>query len=125
MEHIKKYWLLYSLLIVVAIVFIGIRKFGWFSKTIKVKDMGSNPDPSVCGGGKTSSGTSREFLCTKPLYQVVGDVKERCWTYESLGEIEPGPETSIKTPYPQEKKWYFNRQEGNKYCFVDNTSYKF
>ena len=119
MEHIKKNWLIYVLLILVIILLIGWKKFGWFTISVNVNDIGTNPDPSVCGAGRSSS---RDVVCTNPLYQVIGNVKERCWSYESLG-FEPGPITTIKPPSPYNKKWYYNRQEGDKYCFVDDNSY--
>lgn len=147
MEHIKKYWGFY--LIILAIFFYLAYKKNWFglgsikligSSAVKASSVGSNPNPADCGGstGKTINPKSynETLACTAPLYATgkialqsgTKQVNERCFSISdfkgALTEADMSSGTSIRLPYPYNNTlWSYNRQMGNKYCFVDNTDF--
>lgn len=114
----KKTLIWIAVIIVLAIAAYYAYKAGWFAKLTGQRTVGSaGSEPSdECG-----SNVGRVSACTAPIYQKAGATKEWCWTFEQLG-FEPMPGDTI-TPPPYNKKWYYNKQNGSQYCFVDNRSF--
>lgn len=118
MEHIKKYWWIYLLLLA------GIFIYGykWYSKTIQV---GMGEETTDADRNCTERSSSRTELCTKPMYQAVGSAKERTWTLES--DDYPFDEclTGSTITDRMGKKWFYNYQVGSKCNYIDSKQYPF
>ena len=143
MENKKVGWWILGILILIGIIY-WIYKQGYLAQygfgDYRVTSEGTDPT-GECGGGKfTSSSRIGSPECTKPLFfsskwktptTIPSSVfvDEKCWTIEEipvLNElgVEPiagaRPSISINS---NNKKWYFSKKEGLKYCFVDSDKY--
>lgn len=105
---------------IVVAAYFGIK---WLqNRNAKKVSGGAEPgaDEKLCASGgsnlKTIIGS-----CTKPLFITTGlDVKEKCFTSASLNLDEgdlPWPEVVDANGFG--KRWYFNYQSGDKFCYVD------
>lgn len=131
-----KYFAILIVLVILGVIAYRKHWFGLGLSGTKVKSTGADPNPADCGGIQRTSSSATSFAtaaaCTAPLYATgkiaissgVKQVNERCFTLDEIGGIEPDQSTTIRLPYPYNNAtWSFNRQMGEKYCFVDSTQF--
>lgn len=120
-QHFQSYWLLY-LLLLAGLAYLVYR---WYTNKDVPKVQGGSGPTATTEDCRTGGGGARlTEQCTRPKYNVAGGVKQKCWTSEELGDLEFGPETIVEQ-YGVGKKWYYNFQSGNKFCYVDSPKYIF
>lgn len=122
-QHFKNYWLLY-LLVGAGLAYAGYMIY--INRNLPKVKGGAKPtaEDEACRVGASSGGSRLTEQCTRPNYNVEVGVKQKCWTNEELGGLDFGPEIIVEN-FGAGKKWYYNFQSGNKFCYVDNNKYTF
>jgi hypothetical protein len=136
MTYIKKYWWIFLLIILAIVGILVAYSKGWLARigigVATAKTPGTDPTGECGSSGGNKQGTPGSLVapvCSKPIYLTPSGVSEKCWSVEELGapfaaDFLPSEGTAIRRPSPYNaEKWYFNKQEGSKFCFVNNTNY--
>lgn len=107
--------IIFLLVVLVIVGLIYAYKTGFFSDMFDGGKVPTEDEKLNCGGFKMANPSlARTDVCTLPLYQPIGDTKERVWTLGPDFDWEECPQTV--TPALSQIRWYFNQQNGDK-CF--------
>lgn len=117
---INKY-IIVIILVAIALISFVIYKLNKSKGSKKIVGKGFIPTASDAPCQSAPSVNSIIGTCTKPiLYPVPPDIKQKCFNSETLGlsENDLGP-SKVTENNGFGKTWYFNYQNGNKFCYVD------